>query len=201
VLPNGVDLDTFQSIRTDYSGNDTILFTGNMDYAPNVDAVIYFKQSILPLITSVSSDVRFVIAGQRPTKEVLELADENTIVTGFVASMASMYEQASVVVSPLRFGAGTQNKVLEAMAMGLPVVCSNIGFEGLDIANGSGIFCETEPQPFADRVLALLQHETLRRTTGVQAAKQIRQRFDWERVALLLENYLKGDFTSPPEEV
>ncbi|RYZ45040.1 MAG: glycosyltransferase, partial [Sphingobacteriales bacterium] len=133
LLPNGVDLDTFVSEQHHYNIDKTILFTGNMDYAPNVDAVIYFVSEIFPLIKKQVPDAVFVIAGQRPVKKVLDLAAPDVQVTGFVKDLSAMYASASIVVAPLRFGAGTQNKVLEAMAMGVPVVSRNIGFNGLNI--------------------------------------------------------------------
>ncbi len=81
-------------------------------------------------------------------------------VTGFIEDLAAKYNEASVVVAPLRFGAGTQNKVLEAMAIGIPVVCSNIGFAGLGIAQGEGAFMQTSPEAFAQSVIQLLNDET-----------------------------------------
>jgi sugar transferase (PEP-CTERM/EpsH1 system associated) len=191
LLPNGVDMETFSPRTHDYSHNNTILFTGNMDYAPNVDAVIHFVQNILPAIKAKLPEVQFIIAGQRPVSKVLELANEYITVTGFVKDLASMYNSASVVVAPLRFGAGTQNKVLEAMTMGVPVVCSHIGFGGLGIQSGEGAIMQTEPQAFADSVIALLSSETLRKKTGEAGAAVIRSRFDWNIIALQLEQYFK----------
>lgn len=191
LLPNGVDLDVFKAGGHDYTHNHTLLFTGNMDYAPNVDAVVYFVQYVLPLIKMKHPHVRFMIAGQRPVKKVLELAAEDVVITGFVKDLAQVYNDASVVVAPLRFGAGTQNKVLESMAMGIPVVCSNIGFKGLGIKSGEGAIMQTEAEGFAASVISLLDSVEMRRDVGLKGASVISERFSWDTIAVLLESYLK----------
>ncbi len=190
LLPNGVDMTTFSPRNHDYTHNHTLLFTGNMDYAPNVDAVVYFAGTILPEIRKVFPNVKFVIAGQRPVPKVMELANEHVVVTGFIKDLAATYNAASVVVAPLRFGAGTQNKVLEAMAMGVPVVCSNIGFAGLGINSGEGAIMQTDPAKFADTVTELLSSESKRKETGEAGTAVIRTKFDWDIVAAKLEEYL-----------
>ena len=191
LLPNGVDLDTFCPRDHDYVANKTLLFTGNMDYAPNLDAVQYFVSEILPKIRKAHPEVRFVIAGQRPVEAVKNLANDYISVTGFVEDLAATYNAASVVVAPLRFGAGTQNKVLEAMAMGIPVVCSDIGFAGLGIISGQGAFMETDAERFAERVIQLLGDAVLRKRTGDQGIDIMRARFGWGAVARLLEGYFR----------
>lgn len=191
LLPNGVDLDTFTTAEHDYSLAQDVLFTGNMDYAPNVDAVVYFKETIFPIIKKQVPSARFIIAGQRPVPAVLALQDADTVVTGFVKDMAAMYQTASVVVAPLRFGAGTQNKVLEAMAMGVPVVCSNIGFNGLGIASGEGAYMELDASDFANRVIELLQSAPMRQQVGTLGSATIRKRFDWNVVTRQLEQYFE----------
>jgi len=191
VLPNGVDTHKFKPMVHDYSDAGTLLFTGNMDYAPNVDAVIYFVEEVFPLIKKEHPDVKFIIAGQRPVDKVLALANGHDIeVTGFIPELQSMYNLASIVVAPLRFGAGTQNKVLEAMAMGIPVVCSNIGFEGLGIADGDGAFMRTNANDFAATVNLLLSDEDLRKVSGNKGSEAIINNFSWEKIAALLDNYL-----------
>lgn len=191
ILPNGVDVHTFKPLNHDYSKHDTLLFTGNMDYAPNVDAVIYFVESILPIISQKMA-VKFIIAGQRPIEKVKALHNGTSIfVTGFIQDLTQTYNSASVVVAPLRFGAGTQNKVLEAMAMGIPVVCSNIGFEGLGIQNGEGAFMKTDAESFANQVVTLLESEALRTLTGKKGISVIQSKFSWEQIATQLESYFK----------
>ncbi len=192
ILPNGVNLETFDiKAGHDYQNHLNLLFTGNMDYAPNVDAVQYFVKDIFPLIQAKYPSAHFTIAGQRPLPKVKELASEHVSVTGFIADLADVYREASIVVAPLRFGAGTQNKVLEAMAMGVPVVCSNVGFEGLGIQNGEGAFMETSTEGFAQRVLSLMDSQSIRQATGQQGHQVMRDRFSWQGVAQLLEGYFE----------
>ncbi|RYE24042.1 MAG: glycosyltransferase [Sphingobacteriales bacterium] len=191
LLPNGVDLDTFKAGDHDYSHNHTLLFTGNMDYAPNVDAVGYFVKEVLPLIHNKYPNTQFIIAGQRPLKKVQDLASDKIKVTGFIKDLAAVYNEASVVVAPLRFGAGTQNKVLEAMAMGVPVVCSNIGFKGLGIQSGEGAIMQTDPAEFAQSVVDLLSSENMRRSVGEKGVNVMHARFGWDAIAKQLEKYLK----------
>jgi len=192
LLRNGVDLDTFHSLGHDYSNNTVLLFTGNMDYAPNVDAVVYFVSEIWPRIVSACPEITFVIAGQRPVKQVLELQSDKIKITGFVPDLKIMYQQAAVVVSPLRFGAGTQNKVLEAMAMGIPVVSGIVGFGGLEIHDGEGVFLETNPVGFAKRVIQLLHSQNLRETTGKKGFTIAGDKFSWDKISLQLERYCEA---------
>ncbi len=120
------------------------------------------------------------------------MATERIKVTGFIPDLKVMYERASVVVSPLRFGAGTQNKVLEAMAMGIPIVSGKVGFDGLEIKNGEGVFLETEPEKFAHQVNAILESETLRKTAGEKGRLIAKQKFSWDIISLDLERYCQA---------
>jgi polysaccharide biosynthesis protein PslH len=119
----------------------------------------------------------------------LELAGEDVKVTGFVKDLAACYAAATVVVAPLRFGAGTQNKVLEAMAMGVPVVSRNIGFNGLNINSGEGVILAMETEDFAAACIRLLQSEPERRRVGEAGRSAVRQQFDWDVIAAKLESY------------
>ncbi len=195
LLPNGVDTDKFHPQNHDYTHAHTLLFTGNMDYDPNVDAVLYFVEQIFPTIVKTFPNVKFVIAGQRPIDKVKSLHNgKNIEVTGFIPELSDMYNQASVVVAPLRFGAGTQNKVLEAMSMGIPVVCSHIGFEGLGIQDGEGAFMRKDADTFAQQVITLLSDESLRLSTGQKGIEVIQNNFSWDKVAGILEAYLEKRF-------
>ena len=192
ILLNGVDLDTFDVKEGhDYSHNHTLLFTGNMDYAPNVDAVQYFVKEMWPAISKVNPKTKFIIAGQRPVDAVQKLASDRIEVTGFIPDLKDMYADASVVIAPLRFGAGTQNKVLEAMAMGVPTVCTHIGFEGLQIQSGQGVILAKEKSQFIEEVTMLLADAAKRQDVGEQGLAIARTRFSWDKIAVQLEEYFK----------
>ena len=192
ILLNGVDLETFEvGDGHDYSHNHTLLFTGNMDYAPNVDAVKYFVKEMWPAIAQANPNTQFIIAGQRPVEVVKQLANDRIAVTGFTPDLKDMYAEASVVIAPLRFGAGTQNKVLEAMAMGVPTVCTHIGFEGLQIESGQGVIMAKEKEKFILEVNILLSDTAKRQSVGEQGLAIARTRFSWDRIALQLEKYLE----------
>ncbi len=192
VLPNGVDTSIFHP-REDIKPEDgRILFTGNMDYAPNVDAVEYFCNDIFPEILKNVPNARFVIAGQRPVQRVLALAGPNVEVTGFVKNLADEYARAAVLAAPLRFGAGTQNKVLEALAMGLPVVCTKVGFKGLGIKSGAGAVLATETDEFASVVSKILLNPELRASISLAGGDTIARKFSWDAVSTSLEAYLES---------
>ena len=192
ILPNGVDIRTFKKEVDVSVEHKLVLFTGNMNYAPNVDAVKYFVRDIFPLILSKHPDARFLIAGQNPTKQVQELAGSNIIITGFVENMALQYQQASLVVAPLRIGAGTQNKVLEAMAMEKPVVCTHIGFEGLGVKSGQGVILAHNAKDFADWVNRLLDDENMANDVSLFGKKHVLKYFDWDVISKTLEIYFEN---------
>ena len=191
VLPNGVSLKSFSPQGSDAIIKNRILFTGNMDYAPNVDAVQYFVDEIFPLILEKHPESHFVIAGQRPVKAVLDLASDRIEVTGFIEDLSLEYAKANVVVSPLRIGAGTQNKVLEALAMNQAVVCSKVGFLGLGLKSGEGILMGETAHEFANHVVSILTSEELRKRLGETGGQHVRSTFAWSGISQQLLSYFE----------
>jgi glycosyltransferase involved in cell wall biosynthesis len=191
VLPNGVNLKSFSPQGSDAIIKNRILFTGNMDYAPNVDAVQYFVDEIFPLILEKHPEAHFVIAGQRPVKAVLDLASDRIQVTGFIEDLSLEYAKANVVVSPLRIGAGTQNKVLEALAMNQAVVCSTVGFLGLGLKSGEGILMGETASEFANHVVSILMSEELRKRLGETGGQHVRSIFAWNGISQQLLSYFE----------
>ena len=193
ILLNGVDLETFDCYEGhDYTLANTLLFTGNMDYAPNVDAVTYFVKEMWPQILKINPNTKFIIAGQRPIESVKKLESNSIKVTGFVEDISDLYRKSTILIAPLRFGAGTQNKVLEAMAMGVPVVCTHIGFEGLQINNGDGVYMEKGKHEFITRVNELLRDQDLRTRVGEKGLNIAHKRFSWDSIAHQLNQYIKA---------
>lgn len=180
---NGVDLDYFcpdRSYTNPYAAEETpIVFTGAMDYWPNIDAVQWFAQQALPAIREKHPHAVFYIVGARPSSRVKELARLPGIkVTGTVPDVRPYLAHAQVVVAPLRIARGVQNKVLEAMAMAKSVVVTPQALEGIRAAPGCDLLVATNGNDFAAQVSALLLQDTL--PTGPAARHFVQQQYTWE---------------------
>ncbi len=189
ILPNGIDKSTFYSDYHDYSINNRIIFTGNMNYFPNADAALYFSKEIFPEILKKHPHVKFYIVGQNPPGKIKALQSDNISVTGFVKSMADEYRTSSIAVSPVRVGAGTLNKVLEPMAMGLPVVSSEIGFEGIGAEHGEEIILARDKKEFVESINNLLSDQSYRQYIGEGGKNLVNREFGWDSVSEKLEGY------------
>lgn len=186
LLYNGVDVELFP-IRTTEPSRPHLIFTGNMSYFPNADAAQRLVREIFPRIRAVIPDATLSIVGGNPPASVRALAGNGVAVTGFVEDIRAEYADSQVALSPVRFGAGTLNKVLEPLAMGLPVVSTSIGVEGLGLERDREIFIADAPEDFAHAVIRVLHHPELRHQVGHTAAQRVRERFSWERIVADLE--------------
>jgi sugar transferase (PEP-CTERM/EpsH1 system associated) len=199
IIPNGVDLDYFAATADDQPGFDepALVFLGAMDYFPNVDAVRYFCGEVFPLIRRASPETRFYIVGRNPTRQVRALGHQpNVIVTGSVPDVRPYLAKARVAVAPLRIARGIQNKILEAMAMGLPVIGTSMAFQGLQATAADGIRMADDPRDFAEAVLLLLEDHGLRRRCALQARCYVERRHRWQDHGVQLESLLQGTSTS-----
>ncbi len=154
-----------------------IVFTGQMDYRPNIDAVTWFARDILPLVCQLYP-THFAIVGRAPTAAVQALASDHVTVTGAVDDVRGWLAAANVCVAPLKLARGIQNKVLEAMAMARPVVASTAAAEGIDHAGT--IRVATTAQEFADRICDLLEAPDIAATLGQSARAQVIRRYGWD---------------------
>ncbi|HYJ53785.1 MAG TPA: TIGR03087 family PEP-CTERM/XrtA system glycosyltransferase [Allosphingosinicella sp.] len=183
-LSNGIDVDHFDpSAEFPRLAFDRplILFTGQMDYAPNAEAVSWFAREVLPLVPGA----RFAIAGRNPPVSVRALAGAQVIVTGAVADMRSWLAAADVVVAPLKLARGIQNKVLEAMAMARPVVASPAAFEGIEAEPGRHLIVAEGAEATAEAVRRLLAEPG---TLGAEARSHMARHYRWAaRLAPLAE--------------
>lgn len=151
-----------------------------MNYPPNVDAAIYFVRSILPLIREQIPEVGLSIVGHVPTREVQDLAEAPRVrVTGFVDDVLPYYRDAAAVVVPLRAGGGTRLKVLEAMALGRPVVSTSIGSEGLAVTSGENLMLADDPASFAASVVTLLRDASMRQRLSENGRRLVEEFYDW----------------------
>lgn len=191
-LENGIDLD-FYNPATEWPRPEGVgegpylLFTGQMDYRPNVDAVIWFAKQVL----SKLSGVRFVIAGRAPTAEVQALAsDPNVIVTGAVDDIRPWQAHAAIIVAPLLIARGIQNKVLEAIAMAKPVVASPQAFEGIKAEPALDLLVANTADQFADAINDLLANPAKVSTMAKSGRKAMEARYGWSARLAMLDDLL-----------
>lgn len=211
VIPSGVDLDYYTPpSRLTRPGNGSgphatervprLVFTGMMDYFPNVDGVRWFAAEVFPRVREALPTARFTIVGRNPARSVRALASVPGIeVTGAVPDVRPHLAAADLACVPLRVARGLQNKMLEAMAMGLPVVATSPAYEGLDAPEGAGIEVADDPTEFAARIVALLQDDARRREAGRRARAYVEARHKWADHGAALEALLEGLVASRPK--
>ena len=198
VVPTGVDTKQFQVAAPSSATPPRIVFTGSMDWEPNIDAVEYFCGQIWPRILAEFPDAIFQIVGRSPFAKVLRLASKSVQVTGTVPSVTDYLRDATVVIVPLRIGGGTRLKIYEAMAMGKALVSTSIGAEGLSFQNGRDLMLADDASSFADAILLLLRDAQLRRRFEQAAVVQAAQ-FDWSVVAQQFADVLQK--VAPPTSI
>jgi glycosyltransferase involved in cell wall biosynthesis len=182
VVPPGVDLSKYRYDPNVQPAGPLVMFTGSMDWQPNIDGVEYFCKEIWPLVLRKLPAARFRIVGRDPHPRVKALASDSVQVTGSVPSVVDHLRDAAVIVVPLRIGGGTRIKIYEGMAMGKATVSTTVGVEGLDVHHGRDILLEDAPAEFADAIVSLLQNEDQRRRLEAAAAATARK-YDWSIIA------------------
>ncbi|MEZ4731280.1 MAG: glycosyltransferase [Caldilineaceae bacterium] len=190
VIPNGIEL-AYWTRRTHAPEANCLIFTGVMDYAPNEDAALHLIDHILPHVRPHVPDLKVIIAGRNPTAALRERAahDSDVIVTGFVEDMRDYLENATVFVAPLRFGAGMQNKLQEALAMEVPIVTSSLAANGLRVEEGEEppLYVADEDKVFAQQIVKLLNQPAERARLAREGRGFAQKHFAWARSAQQLE--------------
>jgi hypothetical protein len=189
LLPNGVDLG-YWTRSTPLSQSRRIVFTGVMDYAPNEDAALYLIDRIAPRVRQSLPDVELQIVGRHPSAALRERARRSpgVTVTGTVEDMRPFLEGAAVYAAPMRVAAGMQNKILEAMAMGVPVITTPIAAGGLRVDGTTPpVWVAEGERPFTDGVVSLLAQGTERARLAAEGRRFVETHFVWSRSAQKLE--------------
>jgi polysaccharide biosynthesis protein PslH len=169
-------------------GGADLVFTGKMDYRPNIDAALWFAEEIMPRVRAQAPASRFIIVGQQPHARLAPLAQRDDVVlTGWVEDVRPYIASAAVYVAPLRMGGGTRLKVLQAMSMARPIVSTTLGCDGLSVQSGREALLADTPEAFAEAVVRLLHDEALCRQLGAQARQLAIAQYDWRRIGPLME--------------
>ncbi|HEY3298946.1 MAG TPA: glycosyltransferase family 4 protein, partial [Armatimonadota bacterium] len=192
-VPIGVDTDYFKPLSLDPDSR-RIISIGTMSWPPNIDALTFFCKSVYPAVKEGVPDVTFSIVGANPTEEIRALAvqDESIEVTGFVDDIRTEAQGSAVFVVPLRIGSGMRVKILDAMALGLPVVTTSVGCEGIALTPSQHALVADEPADFAAAVVRLLNDPQERERLGTAGRRLVEDSYSWPPILSRLDDILSA---------
>lgn len=191
VVPTGVDVGYFSPPTETIRPAANLVFTGSMDWLPNIDGAEWFVTEVFPIIRAHRPDCGLVLAGRNPDPRVMALSHVAGVhATGTVSDIRPFLWGSSVSIVPLRIGGGTRLKIYEAMAARVPVVSTTVGAEGLTYHPGVDIEIADDPQGFADACLRLVEAPERRRAMAEAAWNMVKQEVSWESVSVRFEEVL-----------
>jgi len=186
IMRNGVDIHQFTPEKIGFDKN-RIIFTGNMPYYANYDAAIYFAKEIFPLVLKEIPEAKFYIVGQNPPYRVRSLTSNDIKVTGFVKDIKAEYLNSAINVAPMRFGAGTLNKIIESLVLGVPVIATPIAIEGFPDKLKEMISVASDSKEFAKQVIKFLKFPALREEFMQLDKSVIKEMLSWENIVSQFE--------------
>ena len=187
IIPYGVDTDYFKPIEAE-SDFPSLIFLGTFDDAKNVNDALYFYSTIYPMIRQQIPEIVLYLVGKNPPKEIESLSlDKSVVVTGYVEDTRTYVARSSVFISPIRVAAGIKTRILEAMAMGKPIVATPAGVRGVNVVSEENVIVASNSQEFAIKTIELLRHQGLRRRLGANARKTVEAYYSWENITDMLD--------------
>lgn len=188
LIPSTISVDEFYP-RMEMHEAYRIVFSGNLSYAPNIHAVLWFLHNVYPVLLRKQAVFEFVIVGKNPSPQILKAIEgkRQVCVTGYVDSMNEALNQCGVAVAPMQSGSGMQGKILEAMACGLPVVVTSLGKGAIAATETEGLFVEDTAEGFAERLILLMCDRDRLKLLGKQARGYIEQHHDTAKTNMVLE--------------
>lgn len=201
VIPNGVDLSYFHPRAKPPQDSSVIVFLGRMDYYPNIDGVLFFVKEIFPIIRKIVPHAEFRIVGSNPSRMVQNLAKiPGVSVTGHVPDVRPYLMDAALAVAPLRIARGTQNKILQFLAMGVPVVTTPQAAKGVEADPGRHFLVADGSESFAQKVLSLLQDSNLRENLSLAGRQPLEKAHCWPASMQILDHLLENHFAGLKEQ-
>ncbi|MBP5189844.1 MAG: glycosyltransferase [Bacteroidales bacterium] len=189
IVRNGVDFEYFHSLQTEKKYD--IVFCGNMQYKPNIDAARYLVNDIMPIVWRSHPKAKVVLAGATPTLAVRQLASDRITVTGTVDDIRPFYAQSKVFIAPMRIGSGLQNKLLEAMSMQIPCITTPLANDSLGANDGEQIMIGRDAGQLAAAIIRLLDDQGFATSLSENALHFVRHNFSWDAAGADLEKVLK----------
>ena len=198
IIPNGVDLDYFHPDIEINRESDTLVLTGKMSYHANITTALYLVNEIMPIVWAKKPTAKLWIVGKDPPKSITILNSHPAItVTGTVKDVRPFLQGASIAVTPLTYGAGMQNKVLQAMACATPVVSSSIAINSLSVERGREVLVGDSAQEVAQGIIDLLDNPALREHIGQAGRRYVESHHQWSQIAASLEEIYLNTIVKP----
>ena len=191
IIPNGVDLDYFTPDVVEAKDND-VVFCGNLQYKPNIDAAQFLVREVMPVVWRQRPDTHLIIAGATPKSAVRQLASPNVEVVGSVPDIRLYYRRSRVFIAPMRIGSGLQNKILEAMATGVPCVTTPIANLAIGATPGTQLLIGEKPDELASHIISLLSDSNFAHSLAGNASQFVRTRFSWPAAVQPLQQIFDG---------
>ncbi len=189
VVPNGVDHDFFKPMDRDKIYD--VVFTGNMAYPPNVNAVEYLAEEILPIVWKSLPDVKMFVAGATPDAKVKRVASDKIIVSGWLDDIRDAYSQSRVFIAPMRIGTGLQNKLLEAMSMKLPSITTSLASNPVGADKGKDIMVGNTAEELASHIIMLLKDKDKADALAQNGYDFVHRVYEWGSVTAILEEVMR----------
>ncbi len=189
IIPNGIDANYFQKIITDKIYD--LIFIGNLSYVPNIEAAKFISKKIFPLLQEKVPNIKILISGSNPSKKVLRLSNKNIKVTGWVDDIRETYCSGKVFFAPMALGSGLQNKLLEAMSLGIPCITSNLCNESLGATHMKNIIIGNSVEQYISQILYILSKPELISEIGKNGREFVNKKFSWESSNKILMEILK----------
>jgi glycosyltransferase involved in cell wall biosynthesis len=188
IIPNGVDTGYYHKIISEKKYD--ILFCGNMSYPPNIDSAIYLVEEILPLLLPKLPDIKILIAGTTPSAKILALKSKNVTVSGWVEDIRESFAESKMLVAPMQLSIGLQNKLLQAMAMKIPVITSILANNAIHAIPNESILVAEQPHEYAAHIMNLLDNKAKADFIAENAFALINSEFTWEVMNDILEKLI-----------
>jgi len=190
VVPNGVDFNYYSPQLRDKKYD--LIFSGNMNYPPNIESAVYIAEKIMPLLKKKMPGAKLVIAGANPAAEVMKLQSDSVKVTGWVDDIREPFSESRIHLAPMLISIGLQNKILQAMAMKIPCIVSSQANNAIHAPTDDCLLIADSPEDYVNKILMLLHDQALYNKIADHAFQFVRKNFDWGAMNSKLESVLAG---------
>lgn len=188
IIPNGVDFDFFKPSHSEKKYD--LLFAGNMNYPPNIESVLFIANQVLPLLRMKKADIKFVVAGANPSKEILQLRSRGIEVTGWVNDIRKYFYQSKIMLAPMLISIGLQNKILQAMAMKTPCIISTLANNAINATHKKHVMIADAPAEITEHIGYLLQNKEAGNILAENAFQFVQSNYDWGKIVKRLNEII-----------